>query len=77
MAPDPTGPRSWRAKSREPATCGFAMLIAVVISRVRHLAGFHRWIIYLPTILPIAVTLLMWRGFYDPTFGFINVTLRS
>ena len=53
------------------------MLIAVVISRVRHLAGFHRWIIYLPTILPIAVTLLMWRGFYDPTFGFINVTLRS
>ena len=60
-----------------PALLAFAMAVAVLISRVRHVAGFYRWIIYLPTILPIAVTLLMWREFYDPTFGFINVTLRS
>jgi len=59
-----------------PTLLVLAMIIAVLISRVRNLAGFYRWIIYLPTILPIAVTLLMWREFYDPTFGFINVTLR-
>jgi multiple sugar transport system permease protein len=59
-----------------PALLALALFIAVIISRVQHLAGFYRWMIYLPTILPIAVTLLMWREFYDPTFGFINVTLR-
>ena len=59
-----------------PTLIALSLLIAVIISRVQHAAGFYRWMIYLPTILPIAVTLLMWREFYDPTFGFINVTLR-
>ncbi len=60
-----------------PTLLVVSMLMAVLISQVRHAAGFYRWFMYLPTILPIAVTLLMWREFYDPTFGFINVTLRK
>jgi multiple sugar transport system permease protein len=59
-----------------PLVIVMSLIIAVCISNVLHLSGFYRWMVYLPTILPIAVTLLMWKEFYDPTFGFINVTLR-
>jgi multiple sugar transport system permease protein len=59
-----------------PIIIVLSLVIAVCISKVLNLSGFYRWAVYLPTILPIAVTLLMWREFYSPTFGFINVTLR-
>lgn len=60
-----------------PTVIVLSLFIAVLISKARHFSGFYRWIIYLPTILPIAVTLLMWKEFYDPQFGFINATLRN
>lgn len=60
-----------------PATLVLALFIAVLISRVKSLDGFYRWVIYLPTILPIAVTFLMWKAFYDPRFGFINANLAA
>ena len=58
-----------------PSTIIIALFIAVLVSRVNSLSGLYRWAIYLPTILPIAVTFLMWREFYDPRFGFINANL--
>jgi len=60
-----------------PVNIVLSLLLATLITRVRHGAGFYRWIVYLPTILPIAVTLLMWGQFYGNKFGFINVTLRN
>jgi len=59
-----------------PSILIISLLLAALISRVRHLAGFYRWVVYLPTILPIAVTLLLWNEFYNNKFGFINVNLR-
>jgi ABC-type sugar transport system permease subunit len=54
-----------------------AFLLAVVISRVVFMAGFYRWMIYLPVILPVAVTYLMFGEMFSNKFGLINTTLRQ
>ena len=61
----------------QPTVIIVSLLLAVLISRVNHGQGFYRWIVYLPTILPIAVTLLMFGQFYNARFGFLNVNLRN
>lgn len=60
-----------------PATVIIAFLLAVVISRVVFMAGFYRWMIYLPVILPVAVTYLMFGEMFSNKFGLINTTLRQ
>ena len=60
-----------------PSVLIISLLLAVLISKVRHWTGFYRWSVYLPTILPIAVTLLMFSEFYNNKFGFINANLRA
>ena len=53
-----------------------ALLTAALISQVKKGAGFYRWTVYLPTILPIAVSFLMFRQMYALNYGIINVVLR-
>ena len=60
-----------------PTTVVIALLTAILISRVARGAGFYRWVVYLPSILPIAVSFLMFREMYGLKFGFINSVLRS
>ncbi len=61
----------------QPTIIILSLFLAVLISRVKRGEGFYRWIVYLPSILPIAVSLLMFGQFYNPRFGFINQNLRS
>jgi multiple sugar transport system permease protein len=60
-----------------PGTIIVALILAVLISKVRHFAGFYRWVVYLPVIIPTAVTVLLWKQFLGEKFGFINVNLRA
>jgi len=60
-----------------PVTIILALLVAVLISRVRHGASFYRWVVYLPSILPVAVSFLMFREMYGLKFGLISNTLRG
>lgn len=60
-----------------PTTVVVALIVAVMISRVRVFAGFYRWMIYLPVILPVAVTYLMFSEIFNNRFGLVNVTLRN
>ena len=60
-----------------PSALIFALLVALLINRVRSGSGFYRWASYLPVILPTAVTFLMWGQFYGDKFGFINTNLRA
>jgi len=60
-----------------PAVLIFALLTAILISRVRQGTSFYRWTVYLPTILPVAVSFLMFRQMYAPNFGLINSFLRG
>lgn len=60
-----------------PAVIVLALFTAILISRVRRGSGFYRWTVYLPTILPVAVSFLMFRQMYAPNFGLINSFLRG
>jgi ABC-type sugar transport system permease subunit len=60
-----------------PTAVILALLLAVLISRVRRGAAFYRWVIYLPSILPIAVSFLMFREIYNLKFGLISKTLQG
>lgn len=60
-----------------PLTIVLALLIAVLISRVKQGAAFYRWVVYLPSILPVAVSFLMFREIYGTKFGLLSNTLRS
>lgn len=60
-----------------PATVVIAVLLAVVISKVQVLAGFYRWLVYLPVILPVAVTYLMFGQMFNFKFGLLNAVLRN
>lgn len=60
-----------------PTALIIAFLIAVLISRVEKGAQFYRWLIYLPTILPVAVSFLMFKEILNGQFGLINEFLRA
>lgn len=60
-----------------PTTIVVALLIAVAISRVRRGAGFYRWMVYLPVVLPTAVTFLLFGQAYNNQFGLINTVLQG
>jgi len=48
-----------------------------MISKVGRFAGFYRWMIYLPVILPVAVSYLMFGEMFSNRFGLINSVLRD
>ncbi len=60
-----------------PITILLALLVAVLISRVRRGAAFYRWVVYLPSILPLAVSFLMFRELYGSKFGLLSNVLLS
>jgi len=60
-----------------PTVLVIALATSILISRVHRGASFYRWTVYLPTILPVAVSYLMFRQLYAPNFGLINSLLRG
>jgi multiple sugar transport system permease protein len=58
---------------------GFAVpfCTAVVFNELRALQGFFRFAVYLPVMLPTAVSILLWQYFYDPGDGLFNSVLRT
>jgi ABC-type sugar transport system permease subunit len=60
-----------------PVTVLLSCGVAIVISKVTRGAGFYRWLVYLPVILPVAVTYLMFGEMYNSRLGFINSLLRD
>jgi multiple sugar transport system permease protein len=50
---------------------------AIVLNELRHLRGYFRAAVYLPVILPPAVSILLWQYFYDPGTGLFNSILRG
>jgi fructooligosaccharide transport system permease protein len=52
---------------------------ALLISRVRNLrlAGFYRVVAYIPVVLPISVSMMMWRQIYNQEYGFLNYFLET
>jgi multiple sugar transport system permease protein len=60
-----------------PLVIVIALAVAVLISRVKIAAPLFRWVVYLPSVLPVAVSFLMFRELFGAKFGFINQSLRN
>lgn len=55
-------------------TLGFFLPIitALFIREMRHAQGFFRIVYFLPTVVPSAIAVIIWRFIYDPDAGFLN-----
>jgi multiple sugar transport system permease protein len=54
----------------------FPILIAVLVCEMRQAQGFFRIVYFLPTVVPVAVAVIVWRFIYDPDAGYLNALLR-
>lgn len=60
-----------------PAMLVLSLVVALLIVRVPHGAGFFRWLVYLPVILPISVSMLLWQQLYNNQYGYIDSVLQG
>jgi multiple sugar transport system permease protein len=62
-----------------PLTLIVSLFAAVMISRVRNgvAAGAFRVIVYMPVIVPISISMLLWVKLFDPQLGYLNTLLRD
>lgn len=51
------------------------IFLALMINEMRRLGTAFQMIVYLPTLIPIAVGLLVWRQIYSPSGGVLNSLL--
>ena len=55
-----------------------ALGLAVLLTNgIRHLAYFHRVVMYLPAVLPMLVVSLVFKSILNPATGLLNTFLRS
>ncbi len=59
------------------AKTGFGLLFAVALSKNIKFKNFHRGILYMPSVLPILVTGLVFTSILNPKTGFLNEFLRT
>jgi multiple sugar transport system permease protein len=58
--------------------CGYAVpfVTALVLNELRHARAYLRFVVYLPVMLPPAVSVLLFKWFYNPGPGLFNEILR-
>src|SRR5262249_20887795 len=61
-----------------PVGLVLALMCAVFISRVgKRSAVWYRVIVFLPSVLPVAVSMKTWSILYDANFGYLNYALAN
>ena len=53
------------------------IIVAIMVSEMRHAKGFFRLAYFLPTVIPITISLLIWRLIYSADSGILNAALRA
>lgn len=82
MLKDPAFEIAWR-NSLEYVSwsllLGFLLpvILAIFIREVRLGKGFFRVVYFLPTVVPAAVAVIIWRFLYDPDGGYLNAFLQQ
>ncbi|MEU4325958.1 carbohydrate ABC transporter permease [Nonomuraea dietziae] len=77
---DPAFAQAW---INTAAFTGLALLIgyvipfcaAIILNELRHAKAYLRFVVYLPVMLPPAVSVLLFKWFYDPGPGLFNQIL--
>jgi multiple sugar transport system permease protein len=77
---DPTFVQAWKNTAiftLLALLCGYAVpfVAAVVLNELRHARAYLRFVVYLPVMLPPAVSVLLFKWFYDPGSGLFNQAL--
>ncbi len=52
------------------------IILAIMINEMRRLSPFFQTLVYLPTLIPIVVALIVWRQLYAPEGGILNSLLQ-
>ncbi len=52
------------------------IILAIMINEMRRLSPFFQTLVYLPTLIPIVVGLIVWRQIYAPEGGILNGLLQ-
>lgn len=60
-----------------PLTIAAALGLALALAALRRRSGMYRALIYLPTIINVAVAGILWRWFYSTELGLFNRVLRG
>lgn len=60
-----------------PSIVIVALVVAQLIYQVPRGAKFFRGLVYLPVILPVSVTMLLWQQLYNAQYGFIDAVLSG
>src|ERR1700712_5370798 len=57
---------------------GFVIPIsaAIMINEMRRAKAFFRLVYFLPTVIPITISIIIWRMLYSPDNGFLNALLH-
>ncbi len=53
------------------------IVIAILVREMRHAQGFFRVVYFLPTVVPGAIAIIIWRFLYDPDAGVLNAILTQ
>ena len=56
--------------------CGFALLMANALNKVRFLKGFLRSLFFLPYITPMVIVAVIWKSIYQYPDGIANLALK-
>ncbi len=51
------------------------VFVAIMVGEMRHIKGFFRLVYFLPTVIPITISLLIWRQIYSSENGFLNAAV--
>lgn len=78
-------PLFWKAWSNSLAFLGLSIamgflvpiVLALMVNELRRLKPVFQTMVYLPSLIPIAVALLVWRQIYAPDNGVLNSMLKS
>ncbi|MFL1676284.1 carbohydrate ABC transporter permease [Paenibacillus dendritiformis] len=60
-----------------PITLTCSLLIALLLNTKVKGINYYRTIFYLPSVIPIVASALLWTWMLNPDFGLINMVLRS
>jgi len=56
-----------------PLGLATALILALLLNARRRLRGLYRTAFYLPTLVPLAATALIFKAIYEPNFGILNL----
>lgn len=59
-----------------PLQCGFALLMANWLNKVRFLKGFLRGMFFLPYITPMVIVAVVWKSIYQYPEGIMNLLVK-